>query len=304
MDRNASIVGNLGNHDLSYAPASYPERHLKEASISTKSLYMIEVDSIHVKEGFNVRLRTPEYEEHIEKLKQSIIAEGFHDHEPIGVFVDEQSSGEAKIFVHSGHSRLEAVKRAAKEGVVIKAIPCIMMPKGTNREDITLSLITSNEGKPLEPLERAAVIKMLVKYGMSLSEIARRTSLSERTVRYALKMMESPQELLDLIAQDKISFTKAMDMIVEYGHAKTLKKIKTSLEQSGNNARYQPIKDSRKKTTKIIAEHAPKLYETISIIHTDPGFEALSSEIKIKINEVLSLLTEKISMTASPQTIH
>lgn len=289
-----SLTLDIGNHDLQYSPASYPERHLKKIALNTKSLYMIKVDNIHVKEGFNVRLPTEQYEQHIERLKESIIEDGFHDHEPIGVFVDEQEPGEHKVFVHSGHSRLEAVKRAIRQGVEINSIPCIMMPKGTNRQDITLSLITSNEGKPLEPLERAAVLKMLVKYGMKINEIARRTSLSERTVRYALTMMESPQELLDLIVQEKVSYSKASELISQYGHDKALKKIKANLDQSSKE-KYQPVKDNRKKATRIIAESAPTLYETISVIHTDPGFEALSAEVRNKINELITCLSEKIS---------
>lgn len=271
---------------------SFDSNVMKQASEGYAKIWMVPVSHIHVKEDFNVRILGKRHEEQIESIKNSILSEGFHIHEPLGVFIEQQSDGSNKVFVHHGHTRLAAVHKARSEGANIEIVPCVPIPRGYNRDQLIASLVTSNTGRPLTPLERAVVIKRLFSYGHKISAISELLNLKAPTIDRSLKVMEAPSELHHLIAQEKIAFTRAAEILEEYGTQKAMEVIRKHIAATNGTIRKRaaPPVMQKNKFKNLAMKEAPHMVRTFSEITLDPGWDYLSEEIKDRIQSHLKLL--------------
>ena len=189
---------------------------MKSADAKSRDLWFVPVSEIKTIEGFNVRERNADYEKHIRSLADSIKANGFFSHKPLAGFI--QKTGDTSVIrVTDGHSLLEAVRLAITEGAEITQIPFVAHPAGTNMEDLTVSLVTDNSGKPLNPLEISAVCARLKKFGMETSTIATRLSVTSAYVNNLLQLASAPKRIRDMVASGKIGASTALKMMREHG---------------------------------------------------------------------------------------
>lgn len=264
---------------------------LKKISDNQASkIWMIPIDKIQVKEDFNVRVAGRRHEEQIETIKKSIISEGFHAHEPLGVFLD--SGQDHCVFVHSGHTRLTAAKRARAEGAEIHSLPCVLIPRGHNRDNLIASLVTSNTGRPLTPLERAIVVKRLLNYGHPVSRISELLNLDYNTVSRALDVMQAPYELHKMIAEEQIAYTKVAELLKVHGHKNIMGVVSQLIDQETGKVKRASPKNNPKKNhfERLVFREAPSMVRTFSEITLDPGWVHLSDEVKNRIQNHLKLL--------------
>lgn len=186
---------------------------MKEAGASSADLWMVPYDQLRVIDGFNVRVRTPDYIAHVKSIKDSIIANGFYRDKPLEGYVGKDEEGHNVIFITGGHTRHEAVGLAIAEGHEIDSVPVIVKPQGTSQEDLTVALVTGNTGRPLTPIETAIVIKRLIGFGMDEKTIAQRLGYGKQYVTDLLSLLAAPAAVRKLVESGKVSATLAISEI-------------------------------------------------------------------------------------------
>ena len=177
---------------------------MKDAGASSSDLWNVPVAAIRIMEGFNVRVHNTDYAAHICEIGESILANGFMKDKPLSGFVANEG-GQNIIYVTDGHSRLEAVAYANERGAQITTVPVVTKPAGTGIEDLTIGLVTSNSGKPLTPIEKAAVVKRLVGYGMEEAVIAKRLGFTVGYVGDLLKLIAAPKKIRAMVESGEVS---------------------------------------------------------------------------------------------------
>jgi ParB-like chromosome segregation protein Spo0J len=200
---------------------------MKDISNGTKDLYMLDPNLLVLPEGWNVRQETPELEEHISVLMESIRELGVQT--PITVF---QKDG--VITVTDGFCRMTAVRRLLAEGVEIKAVPCLPESSYSSEADRTFSMFTRNGGKPLTPLEAGFLFKRMIGYGWTPQEIAKKAGRCISYVHRFLALTAAPADVIKEVEQGTISSSCAAAVVAEHG------------EKAG-----EVIREAAKKTGKV-----------------------------------------------------
>lgn len=189
---------------------------MRSAGASSSDLWMVPRAQIRVLPGFNVRARTPDYERHIRTIGESILANGYRKDKPMAGYVAKDGD-EHIIYLTDGHSRLEAVDYACERGAEIELLPVVTSPAGTSMEDLTIGLVTSNSGRPLTPIETAAVCKRLVGYGMETPEIARRLTRTTAYVNELLALCAAPSKVRKMVEAGQVSAGNAVRALKKHG---------------------------------------------------------------------------------------
>lgn len=160
--------------------------------------------------GWNERKDGPALDAHIATLMGSIKAQGVL--EPLTVYMRGD-----EVVLTNGHCRLLAVKRLQAEGEQIEFVPCRVEPKTANDAERVLSMLTRNSGKPLEPLEMAAVMKRLLAFGWDEAKIAANTGFTTVYVAALLKLNSAPEEIKGMITRGEVAATTAAKVIKAQG---------------------------------------------------------------------------------------
>jgi ParB family transcriptional regulator, chromosome partitioning protein len=205
---------------------------MKEAGAGSSDLWKVPPDALHILPNFNVRVRNPEYEAHVRGLADSMKAGGYKQDKPLSGYVAFED-GSQKIYITDGHSRLEAVRLAIHEGAEIPRVPIVVAQAGATIEDLTVSLATSNNGKPLSPFELGIVCKRLIGFGWEIKEIAVRLTISEQYVRNLLSLMAAPLEIRQMVMEEQISASTAVVILDKHGD-KALEVIQAAQERAAS----------------------------------------------------------------------
>ncbi|UUZ66269.1 ParB/RepB/Spo0J family partition protein (plasmid) [Polaromonas sp. P1-6] len=209
---------------------------VKEAMQGTTSsdLWKCNIDDIVVIDEFNVRDKDADYDAKVREYADSMKAIGFLPSKPLALFV-ARIDGKSVNVLYDGHRRLAAAKLARSEGTEITTVPAVTAPKGTSMEDLTIALVTTNNGEPLKPHQIAIVCKRLVAYGMETGEIAKKLSFTKTYVESLLQLMSAPRVIRDMVTTGKVSATLAIDTIKKHGSeaAKVLNDASEIAQASG-----------------------------------------------------------------------
>lgn len=266
---------------------------MKAAGAGSRDLWQIEPSKLRVIEGLNPRVMNDQYKAHIRSLADSIKSEGFYQDQPLAGYA-ANIDGEAVVFIYSGHSRLLAVALANQEGAEIHRVPVTVSQEGLSMEDITISLIRGNGGKNLTYFESAVVCKRLIKYGFSVEEISERTGITAPLVRNRLTLMAAPLKLRNLVANEVLSATLALEMIATHGD-KVLDHVEAAQTRTvdAGKVRVTKAKTQSSERLKFVKKSAPKLYEAAESIQRDPGYASLSQETRTLLERLLDEIRSK-----------
>jgi len=263
---------------------------MKESGATSSDLWKVPRASIRVIDGFNVRNSDdPEYVAHIRFLADSMKANGYYPDKPLSGFVARENDQDV-IYLSDGHSRLSAVDLAVSEGCEIATIPVVVKPRGTSMEDLTVALFTSNTGKPLTPIETAAVCKRLVGFGMPEKTIAERLNLSKRYVDDLLALIGSPKAIRNLVTTGKVSATNAINAIHTHGDkaiAKLTAAVDTAQAAGGKKATAKHL-DKPKKVSPVAALLASYREKQI-VAAFEGGIEPLTDETKMPDDDLAAI---------------
>lgn len=186
-----------------------------ETRIKKVDGFRVSLKDLKVEEGFNLRVRDADLEEHIEGIVGTILQGGYVP--PVVVRVDDDEN----LILVDGHCRREAYLRAVERGAPIDFIDAD--PFKGNDVDRVLTMMTSAQGKPLSPLEQASGVKRLRGYGFDNTKIAQSIGKTASYVDSLLMLADSPHSVQQAVASGKIAAKTAVAMVREHGEgAKTV----------------------------------------------------------------------------------
>lgn len=160
-----------------------------------KDILLIDPRILKIEEGFNTRF---DYGD-IESLKNSIIENGVLI--PLTGYKEDD-----KYVIIAGHRRHMAINMAIEEGVDIARVPFISCRKPT-MEDRLFETLLSNDGKEMTLLELGETYKRLLKYGLTIVEIAKRIGKTYKHVSDMINVASSGKDIKTLVSDGNISAT-------------------------------------------------------------------------------------------------
>ena len=197
----------------------------KQAGGGTRDLFMLPPSMLQIEPGWNLRIRTPEYEQGIKELAESIRAFGVL--EPLTI----HRVGDDNV-ITNGHRRFEAINLLLSETppVEIQSIPVRLEEKGNNEADRVGSMFTRNSGVRLTQLEEAIGIKRLLGYGWNEDKISVTTQLSKQVMSNRLALLEAPADVMHMVEAGEISPTMAVNTVRKEGALLAGPKLKDAVE--------------------------------------------------------------------------
>lgn len=177
----------------------------QNSGLTVKKTHMVPLSTIYIEDGFNIRDIDME---HVNEFKEAFIAGEYIP--PLFVEVTEKG-----VKVIDGHHRYLGALEAVKAGHEIARIECKDFI-GTEAEKIAF-MITSSQGKPLSPTERAIAYYRLLNQGFSIDEIAKKVKRSTSDVRHHLQLAECEPQIKEMVKAREISSSDAITLQKEHG---------------------------------------------------------------------------------------
>lgn len=202
-------------------------------------------------EGFN---RREDYGD-IEALAREIKAGGLNNLEPLTCYKKSEF-----YVVLKGYRRRRALKILEGEGEVLM-VRILLAQKGYSKEHMILDQITGNDGKPYTPWEQAKVLKDLRGLGWSEKDIHEKSGRSLVYVRGLLLLANAPQRLINLVRENRVSATLAME------------KIREGKEE-------ELIEAGEKKQLTPVLEQQPDLFAFASSVAKPPKVKITKSDVQ------------------------
>lgn len=161
--------------------------------------------------GFNSRkYDTPANKDHIENLYRAILRG-----EDLGLFKVFVKNGVALL--RDGYCRSYAIEKALDTGLEVPPVTVEEISKELEAKGGHEVILTTNNGKKLEPLERGRTYKVMLDSGhYTIQQIADIEGCSAVAVRNLIKAFELPQEVKVHIEQGHISYTQALNLQKQY----------------------------------------------------------------------------------------
>ena len=260
---------------------------MKAVGAGSRDLWQIDPRELRVIDGFNPRVINDEYVAHIRSIADSIISEGFYQDQPLAGYV-AKVDGEQVVYIYSGHSRLKGALLAISEGHELSRLPVSVSQAGLSMEDMTVALIRGNGGKSLTYYESAIVCKRLIRYGFTEDEIARRTGFTVPLVRNRLSLMAAPLKLREMVANNTMSATLAIDLINTHGDkALEMAEAAQSRAEEAGKSKVRKAQTAASPRFKFVKKNATKLHAAAESVRRDPGFVHLSPEVQELLNGLL-----------------
>lgn len=279
------------DHETNLIPGAV--KAIKAANQRSDNMYFLDVNDIVVIEGYNVRVETQSYLDHLQGIVDSMVAEGFHIDSPLSVYV-AKIDGEDKPVLVRGHTRLKAVRLAIASGAVIEKVPVVFKAKSTSPTDLDLDLITSNSGRNLTSYETAVVIKRLMTQGLEVPEVAKKTGISVPYIETLVVLASAPPRLAKMVAHDEVSTSLAVDLIRKHGPVAAQRLAMDAWERAKKAGHKQATVRNTPEASlkKVVKKKASELFDVTSTIFNDPGYAGLSEETRSKLDKLLQDINE------------
>jgi ParB family chromosome partitioning protein len=245
------------------------KRAMRAAEAPSRDLYYVPYEKLAVIDGFNVRTRDAEYEADVRQYAESMMLNGYDPSKPICGFVTIFNGVEV-IAITDGHRRYEAAGRAREMGAPLDQLPVVVRPGSTSMEDLTVSLVAANSGKPLKPYELSLVCKRLVGYGWTPDAIAEKLTLSRAYVDQLLAILALPRRVRDQVRDGIVSFGLAIKLAKKHGDGAA-----DVIEAAANGGSKATAKRVADPVERFARREAPKMYAALRAIHEDPAFSQL-----------------------------
>ncbi|KAF1003892.1 MAG: hypothetical protein GAK28_04355 [Luteibacter sp.] len=263
---------------------------MKDIGASSRDLWQVQVGDLRVIPNFNVRIKDAAYKAHIRSLADSMKSEGYYQDKPMAGYVAKEGDT-LVIYITDGHCRFEAVQLAISEGAEIERIPVVPAPQGTSIEDLTVGLVRSNSGKPLEPYELAVACKRLTRFGWEQADIASRLGLSGKYVEGLLLLIGSDKDVREMVIKGEVAASTAIEALRKYG-SKAFEKLQQGLRaaQAAGGERVTRKHMPEVAFKKQVSKAAPVLFNTMREVKADPGYQHISQDLRDKLDALLAEL--------------
>lgn len=169
------------------------------------------LDDIHVQEGFNKRVENEHTLAEDEKLFQHLMKG--KPVPPLEVRVRDEGG----VWVVEGHRRRRAYSRCRDAGKPVERIQII--PFTGNDVERIARIMNSNTQLPLSPYEQSLVVKELAGFNLSPDEIAALVGKSRATVDKLLAFSQANHDVQTLVREGSVAVDAAVDRVKEHGEA-------------------------------------------------------------------------------------
>lgn len=177
----------------------------KQTAATPRKVFWVPLDELYVEDGYNIR---DVDQAHVEEFRDAYLAGEYVP--PLTVEVTQQG-----IKVIDGHHRFAGAKMAAETGLELRLE--VNDITGTSEADKIALMVTSSQGKPLEPLERAKAYARLKAQGWTNDEIARKVKRSPSDVANMLALAECPEPIKDMVRGGQMSYVTATELTRQHG---------------------------------------------------------------------------------------
>lgn len=262
------------------------------AGASSRDLWQVHPSKIRILEGFNPRVKTKAWEDHIEALKTSIVENGYYLDKPLAGYAGREN-GEEVIFLTDGQSRLTATLKAIEEGFEIASIPVVVKDRGTSMEDLTVALVQSNSGKKFTPYELAIVCKRLMGFGWDVKDVAKRLGFTAPYVSDLLLIVGASRSIRESVQNEEISVANAVAMIKKHGEqagAVVSEAVSAAKESGKTKASAKHLPGFAK--NKFVKKHGAELFGIAREIKEKVDLDVLGEEMKEKFLSLLQAFEE------------
>ncbi len=244
---------------------------LKEIGAKRANVFDLDIEQIAVLPDFNPRVSgTKDYDDHVNALADSVLANGFLAGKPLTVYPAEETveGTDEKVtvfYIVDGHSRFEAVRRANEKGAGIETLPVSILPKSDIDNTALLAnlsiltVLNNNSARPLTPVELAIVVKRLTNYEVPKTNIARRLGITPRYVDDLLVLHGAPASVQNAIRTGKVSATLAVSELRQHGE-KAPERIQAAVEKAAaeGKAKVTPKQMPKAAPTKEVGKAKAK----------------------------------------------
>lgn len=264
----------------------------KNGGGSSRDHWFVDRSQIRVMDGFNVRIKNQSYAQYVRWLADQMKQVGFRVDKSISCYAAKDAEGKPILYVTDGHTRLDAYDLATSEGCDLGQIPVALGQELQNQniEDLTVGLVTTNSGRELTALEKAAVYKQLINFRWTEASIAERLGVTSQHVQNMLILASAPPEIRQMVANEEVSASMAIDTIRSHG-VEAVARLAAALEgarQAGQSkATKKFLVDPSHRAAK---RQAPALLATIKHVQSDPGFASLSKETQATLIALLETI--------------
>jgi ParB family chromosome partitioning protein len=250
----------------------------------------------------NIIIEVPEYNtrdmesestiQHIREMANFIIENGNDAFPPIRIHQEND-----KVVLIEGWCRRRAHVLAMSEGAPIKGILCLTSTK-RKPDEVTLNILSSNDGLPLTAIEKAKAIKKLQSFLWTPADIAKKTGWSLSHIQNLITLHDSPDAILDMVKDGKVSATLATKLVKSKGAEEAQKELESAIETSTKAGRKKATQGDldRVKTASVSWKtQGPKCYALLKAIYETPATQKDSLWKRIsEAGELLGEIEEKM----------
>lgn len=288
--------------DVQLTPGSIKSA-MKDAGAGSRDLWQVPPDELRFIDNFNVRVNGEKHRAKVREYADSMKSEGYYQHKPLAGYVAKEGDSQV-IYITDGHTRLQAVLLAISEGAEIELVPVVVSQAGVSMEDLTVALVRSNSGEPLAPIEIGAVCKRLVRYGWDEKKIGDRLGITEQYVKNLLSLIAAPIEIREMVMQDRVSASTAIEVIAKHGSnaLDVLEKAQERARASGKGRATAKHVDPSSEFKKAVRDRSGDMFvmleKVASIKVADGDVLEVSDDLFSEIYTLVQEIKEKQPMAS------
>ncbi len=196
---------------------------------------LIALKDLHVEKGFNVRADMGD----LIGLSQDIAANGLKRPPEV-----REKGG--KYVLVEGHRRLAAIRLANKTGAKIEKITCLREARGATEADRIFSVLSNNNGLPLDPFEECEAFSRILGFGTKIKDIARRIGHGQDYVETRLALKGAIPELRQACKDGRVSMSNVARLSAQgpefqREYLKRFSKRIESADVAASEGRFKPV---------------------------------------------------------------
>lgn len=188
---------------------------VKDGDIKRADAMKIRLTDIHEEPGFNLRAEGEDLLQSINDLCTFILGGGQIP------ALEVRPRAEGGVWVVDGHRRRRALMQAVNLGLPLAGdglAPWVsVVPFTGNDADRLARVITSQEGRKLEPLELATGYKRLIAFGWSADQVAKTVGKTRQHVEQMLTLSSANSDVLKMVEAGTVAPATAVEMVRKHG---------------------------------------------------------------------------------------
>lgn len=185
---------------------------IKDGEIKRADAMKVRLEDIHEEPGFNLRAEGEDLESSIEDLAAFILQGG--QVPPLEV----RPRAEGGVWLVDGHRRRRAFTQVAdsiRDGAGELWLPVV--PFNGNDAERVARVITSQEGRKLNPLELAEGYKRLAAFNWTPEQIAQKVGKTRQHVDQMLVLASAPSAVQQMVSSGEVAAATAVEVVRKHG---------------------------------------------------------------------------------------